>query len=284
VTSETREKFEHLKDYIKGLGSLGVAFSAGVDSTFLLKVGHDVLGPKCVAFSGISPSFPKKEQEEAKGFCAKENIRLILFNSTEMNDENYIKNPTNRCYYCKRDLFIKISELAKKENIGHIADGSNADDTGDYRPGLVAASEMHVISPLKETGITKAEIREISRELGLTTWNKPSMACLSSRIPYGDMVTEPLLNKIEAGENILRNLGLTNVRLRVHRDIARIETDISSFNRIIDEKNRIYITEEIKKLGFNYVTLDLSGFKSGSMNAEINQQKGEAYGVSREQH
>ncbi|MDY6325579.1 MAG: hypothetical protein SPL99_11090 [Catonella sp.] len=135
MTSETREKYEHLKDYIKGLGSLGVAFSAGVDSTFLLKVGHDVLGPKCVAFSGISPSFPKKEQEEAKGFCAKENIRLILFNSTEMNDENYIKNPTNRCYYCKRDLFIKISELAKKENIGHIADGSNADDTGDYRPG-----------------------------------------------------------------------------------------------------------------------------------------------------
>ena len=186
-------KLEHLKEYLKGLGSVAVAFSSGVDSTFLLKVAHDVLGDKAIAITAQSCSFPKRELNEAKAFCEKEGIKHVICQSEELEIEGFSKNPPNRCYLCKKELFEKIGDIAKKNGIEYIAEGSNMDDNGDYRPGLIAVKELGVKSPLREAKLTKAEIREYSKELGLPTWDKQSFACLSSRFVYGETISEEKL-------------------------------------------------------------------------------------------
>ena len=262
-------KLEHLKEYLKGLGSVAVAFSSGVDSTFLLKVAHDVLGDKTIAITAQSCSFPKRELNEAKAFCEKEGIRHVICQSEELEIEGFSKNPPNRCYLCKKELFEKIGDIAKKNGIEYIAEGSNMDDNGDYRPGLIAVKELGVKSPLREAKLTKAEIREYSKELGLPTWDKQSFACLSSRFVYGEEITESKLSMVDQAEQLLLDMGFHQLRVRIHGQMARIEVMPSEFLKLMEDANREKIVSEFKKIGFSYVTLDLQGYRMGSMNETI---------------
>jgi len=259
-------KLEALKDYIRGLGSLAVAYSSGVDSTFLLKVAHDVLGERCIAVTAQSASFPKREREESEDFCAKEGIRQIIFETHEMEEEEYASNPSNRCYYCKHTLFSDVIDIAKREGIAYVAEGSNMDDLGDYRPGLQAIKELEVLSPLRQVELTKAEIREYSRALGLPTADKPSFACLASRIPYGERITPEKLAKVEAAEDVLAGYGIPQYRVRVHGNLARIEVPEEYLGFVMEDARRKEITERFRAIGFFYVTVDMKGFRSGSMN------------------
>lgn len=259
-------KLEALKDYIRGLGSLAVAYSSGVDSTFLLKVAHDVLGDRCIAVTAQSASFPKREREESEDFCAKEGIRQIIFETHEMEEEEYASNPSNRCYYCKHTLFSDVIDIAKREGIAYVAEGSNMDDLGDYRPGLQAIKELEVLSPLRQVELTKAEIREYSRALGLPTADKPSFACLASRIPYGERITPEKLAKVEAAEDVLAGYGIPQYRVRVHGNLARIEVPEEYLGFVMEDARRKEILERFRTIGFFYVTVDMKGFRSGSMN------------------
>ena len=259
-------KLEALKDYIRGLGSLAVAYSSGVDSTFLLKVAHDVLGDRCIAVTAQSASFPKREREESEDFCAKEGIRQIFVEPNELADENYASNPANRCYYCKHRIFSKMLEIAQQEGIPHVAEGSNMDDLGDYRPGFQAIKELEVLSPLRQVELTKAEIREYSKELGLPTASKPSFACLASRIPYGERITPEKLAKVEAAEDVLAGYGIPQYRVRVHGNLARIEVPEEYLGFVMEDARRKEILERFRTIGFFYVTVDMKGFRSGSMN------------------
>lgn len=259
-------KLEALKDYIRGLGSLAVAYSSGVDSTFLLKVAHDVLGDRCIAVTGVSPSFPKREREESEAFCRAEGIRQIIFETHEMEKEEYASNPSNRCYYCKHTLFSDVIDIAKREGIAYVAEGSNMDDLGDYRPGLQAIKELEVLSPLRQVELTKAEIREYSKELGLPTASKPSFACLASRIPYGERITPEKLAKVEAAEDVLAGYGIPQYRVRVHGNLARIEVPEEYLGFVMEDARRKEILERFRAIGFFYVTVDMKGFRSGSMN------------------
>jgi uncharacterized protein len=259
-------KLEALKDYIRGLGGLAVAYSSGVDSTFLLKVAHDVLGDRCIAVTAQSASFPKREREESEDFCAKEGIRQIIFETHEMEEEEYASNPSNRCYYCKHTLFSDVIDIAKREGIAYVAEGSNMDDLGDYRPGLQAIKELEVLSPLRQVELTKAEIREYSRALGLPTADKPSFACLASRIPYGERITPEKLAKVEAAEDVLAGYGIPQYRVRVHGNLARIEVPEEYLGFVMEDARRKEITERFRAIGFFYVTVDMKGFRSGSMN------------------
>lgn len=269
MESEIFEKYENLKNYVKSLGSVAVAYSAGVDSTLLLKVCHDVLGDQCVAMTGRSASYPERELREAETFCRNEGIVHIIFETREMDDEHYRKNPENRCYYCKKTLFSQMRDLADSRGIDHIAEGSNIDDMGDFRPGLEAGKEMGAVSPLRSAGLTKADIREISRELGLPTWDKPSFACLSSRFAYGQYLTEEKLARVEKAEDYLKNLGIRQYRVRSDDVTARIEVLPADFSVIMEPMVRKQMVATFKKLGFLYVTLDLEGFRSGSMNETL---------------
>ena len=249
------EKYNTLREYISSLGSVAVAFSSGVDSTLLLKVSHDVLGDKAVAVTASSSSFPERELNESKSFCESNHIRQIIFDSDEINIEGFRENPKNRCYLCKRELFTKIK--------------SNLDDLGDYRPGLKAIDELGIKSPLRYAGLTKAEIRELSRELGLPTWDKPSYACLASRFVYGEMISPEKLKMVERAEELLISMGFRQERVRIHGKIARIEVLPEDFQRIIQEDVRTKIYDSLKALGFSYVTLDMKGYRTGSMNETI---------------
>ena len=255
-------KLEALKDYIRGLGSLAVAYSSGVDSTFLLKVAHDVLGDRCIAVTAQSASFPKREREESEDFCAKEGIRQIFVEPNELADENYASNPANRCYYCKHRIFSKMLEIAQQEGIPHVAEGSNMDDLGDYRPGFDAIRELQILSPLREVELSKAEIRDYSRALGLPTADKPSFACLASRIPYGERITPEKLAKVEAAAGY----GIPQYRVRVHGNLARIEVPEEYLGFVMEDARRKEILERFRTIGFFYVTVDMKGFRSGSMN------------------
>ena len=263
------EKKQRLEDYLRELGSIVVAFSSGVDSTFLLKVAHDVLGDKAIAVTARSCSFPQRELNEAIAFCKAEGIEHIIVESEELSIEGFSQNPKNRCYLCKHELFTKIRGIAESRGIPFIAEGSNMDDNGDYRPGLVAVAELEVTSPLRKAELTKEEIRQLSKELGLPTWNKQSFACLSSRFVYGETITETKLSMVDKAEQRLLDLGFHQVRVRIHGNIARIEIDRSEFERIIQPEVSGQIDRYFRELGFVYVTLDLGGYQTGSMNKTL---------------
>lgn len=257
-------KYEKLKEYLKELKSVAVAFSGGVDSTFLLKVAHDVLGDNAIAVTARSCSFPERELNEAKAFCKKEGINHIIVESEELNIDGFSQNPKNRCYLCKTELFTKMRQTVEKLGIENIAEGSNTDDNGDYRPGLIAVQEQGIKSPLRYAELSKNEIRELSKKLGLNTWDKQSFACLSSRFVYGETITEEKLKMVDKAEQLLLDLGFTQVRVRIHDTMARIEIKKAEFPKILEVSDKVYAY--LKSLGFTYVSLDLGGYRTGSMN------------------
>jgi uncharacterized protein len=263
------EKLELLKKNIEKMESMAVAFSGGVDSTFLLKVAHTVLKDKAVAVTARSSTYPKRELDEAVEFVRSIGIRHIVIDSEELDIEGFSGNPVNRCYFCKKTLFSKIREVAEENGIEFIADGSNMDDLDDYRPGMQAVRELHVASPLKEAGLTKNDIRQLSKEMGLPTWDKPSFACLASRVPYGQEITREKLNMIEKAEQYLLDLGFKQVRVRHHGDIARIEVPPQEIGRFFNSELTGKVHDTLKEIGFSYVTLDLKGYRTGSMNEVI---------------
>lgn len=264
---QLHEKYGRLKDLLRGFGGVAVAFSGGVDSTFLLKAAREALGDRVLAVTAQSCFFPRRELNEANDFCAREHIRHEICVCDELNVPGLRENPRNRCYLCKRALFEKMIALAASCGFGCVAEGSNMDDMGDYRPGLQAVAELGVKSPLRDAGLYKAEIRVLSKELGLPTWNKPSFACLASRFVYGEPLSEEKLNMVERAEQLLLELGLTQMRVRVHGDVARIEALPEQFALVMQNRERL--AAEFKKIGFGYAALDLQGYRTGSMNETL---------------
>lgn len=270
------EKYKRLTDYLIRLGSVAVAFSSGVDSTFLLKAAHDVLGSGVIAVTARSCSFPERELREAEVFCRKEGIRHFIVDSEELEIEGFSRNPKNRCYLCKRELFTKIRKIADEQGVLEVAEGSNLDDNGDYRPGLTAVAELGIKSPLRYAGMTKNDIRNLSRQLGLPTWDKQSFACLSSRFVYGEAITKEKLGMVDRAEQLLLDMGFHQVRVRIHGSMARVEVLPGELGRLIEEENRLKISEYFHGLGFSYVTLDLDGYRTGSMNLTLKQAESKA--------
>ncbi|ABR46709.1 ExsB family protein [Alkaliphilus metalliredigens QYMF] len=261
-----QEKYEFLQNYIKNLGSLAVSYSGGVDSTFLLKVAYDVLGDNVIAVTATSSTYPQREFEEAKRWIKDIGAKHIIIESEELDIDGFSENPINRCYYCKSELFTKVREVAVENNIEYVADGSNQDDLGDFRPGMQAASELKVVSPLREAKMTKDEIRAISKQLDLPTWSKPAFACLSSRFPYGHQITREKLTMVEQAEDYLYGLGFRQLRVRHHEDTARIELGESEFDRFINKDLMRQVGKKFNEIGYTYVALDLNGYRTGSMN------------------
>ena len=268
--SEANKKLEQLRTLLKSCGSCLVAYSGGVDSVFLARVAHDVLGDRALAAIADSPSLPRRELAEALDIAAKFAFPVRVLQTQEFANENYTANPANRCYFCKHELFEELTPLAKAENFAVIAYGENASDIGDFRPGAQAAAEFQVRAPLKEAGLTKAEIRELSAQLGLPTADKPQMACLSSRVPYGETVTPAKLRMIEQAEYVLRDLGFHDVRVRHHemqkQNFARIELAPTEIPALLANGKLSTVAEELKKIGYAHVTLDLQGYRRGSTN------------------
>jgi pyridinium-3,5-biscarboxylic acid mononucleotide sulfurtransferase len=259
------EKFTKLKEAIRSMGSVAVAFSGGVDSSFLARVAFGLLGKRAAAVTYVTPLVSGWERGEAVRMAALIGIRHIVLTSEGLESE-VAANPSDRCYYCKRTIFRRIKESAAEQGYAAIVDGSNYDDGFDYRPGLAALREEGIASPLKAAGLTKSEIRELSRRLGLDTWDKPAMACLGSRFPYGETITPEGLSRVERSEAFLRSLGLRQFRVRSHKEIGRIEVAPEERGKFFDLKILDRISEELKSYGFQYVCLEAGGFVSGSMN------------------
>lgn len=262
-------KLHKLEDLLKEMNSLLVAFSGGVDSSLLIRVAHQTLGERVVAATARSVTYPESEIAFASQLAASLGVRHIVLETHELENAAFAANPPDRCYLCKGELFARLQELAKTYGCAYVADGANVDDLGDFRPGRKAAREYGVRSPLQEAGLTKADIRELSRSFGLPNWNKPSLACLSSRFPYGQQITPAKLRQVENAENVLREYGIQQCRVRHHGSLARLEVEGSDLQVVLT--NRLEIAEKIKKLGFTYVTMDLLGYRTGSMNESLDE-------------
>ena len=267
-----QEKFECLKKQLAGYGSVAVAFSGGVDSSFLLAAAHNLLGEKAVAVTAAPAFVSPRELQEARTFCLERGIRQIVIPAEDLNIDRIRHNPPDRCYHCKKQIFEKIQSVAAGEGIFCVAEGSNADDIGDYRPGFRAICELGILSPLLEAGLTKTEIRTLSREQNLPTWDKPSFACLASRFAYGETITDEKLLAVEKAEQLLMDLGFRQIRVRVHGNLARIEALPEDIPKLADPALREHISGKLREYGFSYVTMDLAGYRTGSMNEVLKQQ------------
>lgn len=276
MTAEAKAKLERVKALLRGCGRVLVAYSGGVDSAFLAKIAYDVLGDKMLAVIADTPSLPRRELRDALELGKRFGFSVRVIKTSEMENASYTSNPPDRCYFCKTELFEKTGALAKAEGGATIVYGANADDTGDFRPGSNAAAKFGVRAPLQEAGLTKSEIRAFSALLGLPTAEKPAMACLSSRIPYGDAVSVEALAMVEAAEDFLRDRGFRDVRVRHHRTLARIEVAVPEMFRLLETGMREEVCEELKRIGYAYVALDLRGYRQGSLNevlaSKINSQ------------
>ncbi len=269
IEPETKKRYEKLRTILNEMGSVVIGFSGGVDSTFLSYTAHDVLGDKALAVTAVSPTLPESEEQDARDMAADIGIRHLVVHSTEFSDPEFVKNPKNRCYICKKIRFTALVDLAKQEGYHWVVDGGNIDDLGDFRPGMKALEEMAdaVRSPMIEAGITKADIRALSRELGLRTWDKQSAACLASRIPYGVELTPQRLSMIDKAEQYIAPYIKGSLRVRYHGDVARIEVGEEEIPAIL--AHRKDIVQALRQCGFTYVSLDLGGYEMGSLNEVI---------------
>lgn len=263
------EKARRLRGELLRLGSTAVAFSGGVDSAYLLHMAHETLGDRAIAVTVRASAFPRRETAEAEDFCARRGIRQVWVDLDVLEIPGFAENPPDRCYLCKRQLFRRIQDVAAEQGMAIVSEGSNLDDEGDYRPGMRAIAELGVASPLRTAGLTKADIRALSREAGLPTWAKPSLACLASRFVYGESITREGLERVDRSEQLLAELGFTQARVRVHGTMARIELLPEEFPRLLEPENRTRVVQTLRGLGFSYVALDLQGYRTGSMNETL---------------
>jgi uncharacterized protein len=269
-------KWDHVQSLLRGMRLAVIAYSGGVDSSLLLRAASDILGPNLIAVTADSETYPSSELDHARSFARSLGVRHRVISTRELDREAFVRNDPDRCYHCKRELFSALRRIAESEGIPHVLDGTNADDLLDHRPGRKAAEELSVRSPLAEAGFGKQEVRHMARKLGMPMWDKPSLACLSSRIPYGTKITHDLLRTVLAAEEVVQQFGIRQVRVRHHGDTARIEVDPAEFGRIISVETAQRLVASVKGLGYTYVCLDLEGYRTGSMNAALEMRSASA--------